>query len=159
MPKQKSNLSILALDPGTFTGFAIRFPHGDIHSGVAIFAKVRDPGERWRRFRQFLYDYPAIDLLIYEEPFIHPKHRSGWGLLYGFKTIIELFCTERTVQLYSIAPSILKAWATGDGHAKKNKMQLYARHMGWKFKDDNECDARWLLHYAERVVLGKDNAT
>jgi hypothetical protein len=150
---------ILSLDLATECGWAFRSADGAIASGVTPFLGTLRPGDRWIRFSVWLdaWGDAKPDLLIYEAPFIHPKHRNGWGLAYGFTTLVQLFAAKNEIKLLSISPRELKKFATGSGGADKALMLRFARiELGYKGANDNECDALHLLHYAARTKRGKD---
>ena len=143
---------ILALDLAAKSGFAIQRADGEVVTGVHICLKTSVAGNRWIRFNEWLVgmiDFEDPQLIIFEEPFIHMKHRSGIGLSYGFKTLVELQAAGQKIRCCSIAPTVLKQFATGHGNATKQQMMLYARSMGWTVTNDNEADARFLLFYAQ----------
>ena len=144
---------ILALDLAAETGFAIQRADGEVVTGVVCFLSTLNPGSRWIRFREWLkgmIDFEDPQRIIFEEPFIHMKHRSGIGLSYGFKTILEMLAAQHEIPCHGIAPTVLKKWATGHGNATKDQMAVYARSMGWQVENHNICDAMWLLEYARK---------
>lgn len=153
---------ILALDLATETGFAVQRAGGGVVTGVFVCLKSINPGARWVRFHDWLselVDFEEPQMMIFEEPFIHMKHRTGLGISYGFKTLVEMAAAERGIRCYSIAPTKLKAWATGHGNASKDQMLTFARSMGWNLSNDNEIDARFLLHYAQTKSTRAESAT
>jgi crossover junction endodeoxyribonuclease RuvC len=151
---------ILSLDLGSHCGWAFQSTDGAIQSGVTPFLGTLNPGHRWIRFEVWLGAWWERDpeLIIYELPFVHMKHRQGLGISYGFATLLELFAAKKEIRLVGIAPTVLKMWATGHGNATKDQMLIFARSMKWDITDDNEIDARWLLEYA-RKRMGKKEAT
>lgn len=150
-----ANSSILALDMASHTGWAFRCADGSIQSGTALFLGTLNRGGRWLRFEDWLKTLPA-KLIVYEEPFVHFKHRQGLGLGYGFEAILRLHCARNEIRCVGVSNSALKKWATGDGAASKDKMLRFAQSMGWSISDYDECDARWLLEYAiKRIVKSK----
>jgi hypothetical protein len=146
---------ILSLDLASKTGWAFQSADGSIATGVTPFLGTLNPGSRWIRFEAWLGAWweSKPELIIFEEPFIHMKHRSGLGVSYGFKTLLELFAAKNEIRCVGVAPSVLKKWATGRGNADKALMLRFARSEGWTIEDDNEVDARWLLEYARKRVL------
>lgn len=149
---------ILALDMASHTGWAFQDRAGRIETGVALFLGTLNPGDRWKRFHDWLGWY-AVDLVVYEEPFVHASHKQGYGLGYGFEAILQLFCAQQKIRCVGVNAAHLKKWATGRGNADKFAMLKFARSMGWEMSDDNEVDARWLLEYArERIVKSKGAA-
>ena len=148
---------LLALDLAAKTGFAIQRADGEVVTGTELFLKTLKPGARWVRFQMWLSklcEFEDPEIIVFEEPFIHMQHRTGLGISYGFKALLEMVAAQRNVRCYGIAPTVLKQFATGHGNASKDQMLTFARSRGWKMQDNNEVDARWLLEYA-RVRLAK----
>lgn len=142
---------ILALDLATESGWAVQRGDGVVVTGIAVFVSRLNPGWRWSRFYGWLNDlieFEKPELVVYESPFVHMKHRSGLGLSYGFVALTELLASKHEVKCYGVAPRALKKWATGHGNADKLTMLRFARSMGWNLSNDNEIDARFLLHFA-----------
>jgi crossover junction endodeoxyribonuclease RuvC len=150
---------VLTLDMGSNCGWALRDRTGVITTGVTKFLKSITPGSRWLRFHAWLNSWDDLQLIVYEEPFIHFKHRSGLGVSYGFKTILELYVAQKEIRCVGIAPRLLKQFATGHGNASKDQMWKFANSMNWGITDDNEIDARFLMLYAtERLLKLKEVA-
>ena len=146
---------ILALDMASHCGWAFQSATGEISSGVSVFLETLHPGARWDRFTEWLGTNLA-DLVVYEEPIVHFKHRNGLGLGYGFEAVLQLHCHRNGIRAHGVNVSRLKKWATGHGNADKALMLRFAASMGWTMTDDNEVDARWLLEYArERIVKNR----
>lgn len=144
------NRPTLALDLGSQCGWAFQCMEGSIATGVTPFLGTLNPGQRWVRFALWLeaWGESKPELIVYEEPFIHFKHRSGLGVSYGFATLVQLFAAKRDIRCVCVSARHLKKWATGNGNADKQLMLRFARSMLWEINDDNECDARWLLEYS-----------
>lgn len=155
------NLNVLALDPATKTGWALRVG-GRHYSGVQSFALKRgeSPGMRYLRARAWLRDMQKqagkIDFIVYEQPHLRGGHSSE--VLMGFVTEIQTFAAEVGAQHSTVHTGTLKKFATGSGNASKKEMVRAAerRYPGCFTgdpKDDNEADARHLLMYAENEIL------
>lgn len=137
------------------TGWAIREHDGSVTTGVTLFLETKRAGDRWLRLISFLRRSKP-DRVIYELPIIHFKNRNGLGLGHAFEAIVQFYCAREKIPCSGVPISTLKKWATGDGRADKFKMHLFAQSMKWDITDDNEVDARWLLHYAiERIEKGE----
>lgn len=150
---------ILGLDLGSNCGWALQDRTGAVATGVTKFLGTIEPGQRWIRFEAWLGAWGEPDLIAYEEPFIHFKHRSGLGISYGFKTVLELYAAKHEIRCVGVPTRVLKKWATGHGNADKALMLRFAQSAGWEIIDDNEIDARWLLEYArKRLIRFKENA-
>ncbi len=141
---------ILSLDMSGQTGWAFQSADGLIASGVTPFLATLNPGSRWLRFDAWLGGWQEVkpELIVYEEPITHFKHKNGLGLGYGFEAILRLHCTRQEVRCEGVNISALKKWATGDGGADKWKMVRFARQFNPDVSDDNEADALLLLQYA-----------
>jgi Holliday junction resolvasome RuvABC endonuclease subunit len=142
-------VSVLALDTGSYTGYAICNDR-KIISGIQNFSKKagQENGAAFIFFRSWLVSTIKVykpKVIIYEQ-----GHHRGAGtvLLLGFITIIQEVATEYDIKLIRIHSATLKKYATGNGRSTKDEMMAAARKKKWKFEDDNESDALWLLdHY------------
>jgi Holliday junction resolvasome RuvABC endonuclease subunit len=148
--------SILALDLGTRSGWAIRDRQGVICSGSQSFKPQRfeGGGMRFLRFQRWLKELVApnggdklIDLIVFEEVRRHlgvdAAHAYG-----GF--MAQLCCTCETMKIpYEGVPvATIKRHATGKGNASKELMIGAIKALGYNPVDDNEADALALLHWA-----------
>jgi crossover junction endodeoxyribonuclease RuvC len=146
---------ILALDMSSQCGWAFQSEDGSIASGVTPFLGTLNPGHRWLRFDQWLNlpSFEQLNLIVYEEPIVHFKHRNGLGFGYGFEAILRLHCARKEIRCEGVNISTLKKWSTGDGRADKFKMVRFARQIKPDVSDDNEADAILLLEYARKRIL------
>lgn len=142
-------MSILALDLGTHTGFALLHPTGVCISDTWDFQPKRheDAGMRFRRFREQLdalkRDY-SVDTIYFEEVRRHAGTTAA-HIYGGFMAVLKLWCVENTVAYQSVpVGEIKKAW-TGKGNASKDEMIAEARRRGYDPCDDNEADAIAIL--------------
>ena len=145
---------ILAIDPGTRCGWALRLHTGTIMSGVWDLKQSRHEGAgmRWIYLRKFLrhtLDGQNCDMIAYEEVRRHlgtdAAHIYG-----GIVAILQEHCEQAKIPYTAIPVATIKKHATGKGNADKGAMVLAAqlRWPGWVPEDDNEADARWILDKA-----------
>ena len=145
--------TILALDLGTTTGWALRGSDGHITSGSESFRPQRfeGGGMRFLRFKRWLTELKAvadgIDALHFEEVRRHVStdaaHAYG-----GFLATLTAWCEHHQIPYQGVPVGTIKKHATGKGNASKDEMVASARARGHAPTDDNEADALALLHWA-----------
>lgn len=145
--------TILALDLGTITGWALRDRTGRITSGSQSFKPQRfeGGGMRFLRFKTWLAELKAhadgIDALVFEEVRRHVStdaaHAYG-----GFLATLAAWCEHHGVPYQGVPVGTIKKHATGKGNAGKDDMIASVRQRGHAPADDNEADALALLHWA-----------
>lgn len=145
--------SILALDLGTMTGWALRGFDSLITSGTVSFKPGRydGGGMRYLRFTNWLTEIDRlsgpIEAIYFEEVRRHlgtdAAHVYG-GLMASFTSWAEL----RGVPYQGVPIGTIKRHATGKGNAPKEAMITAARSRGYSPADDNEADALAILHWA-----------
>ena len=143
--------TILALDLGTTTGWALRGSDGHITSGSEIFRPQRfeGGGMRFLRFKRWLTELKAvadgIDALHFEEVRRHAStdaaHAYG-----GFLATLTAWCEHHQIPYQGVPVGTIKKHATGKGNADKTAMVAAVRALGHQPTDDNEADALALLH-------------
>jgi len=145
-------ISILALDLGTTTGWALRAPDGSTTSGSECFRPQRfeGGGMRFLRFKRWLaelHGHAAIGALYFEEVRRHVStdaaHAYG-----GFLATLTAWCEHHDIPYSGVPVGTIKKHATGKGNASKDEMVASARARGHAPADDNEADALALLHWA-----------
>lgn len=145
--------AVLALDLGTITGWAIRFPDGAITSGTMRFTPSRfeGGGMRYLRFRHWLGDVSRlagkVERIVFEEVRAHAgtdaAHAYG-----GFLAHLAAWCEEQSLAYEGVPVATIKRFATGKGNADKAAMITAMRARGFVPSDDNEADAIALLLWA-----------
>ncbi|MDC7707231.1 crossover junction endodeoxyribonuclease RuvC [Vogesella indigofera] len=145
--------TILALDLGTTTGWALRASDGSITSGSECFRPQRfeGGGMRYLRFKRWLTELKAvaggIDSLHFEEVRRHVStdaaHAYG-----GFLATLTAWCEHHQIPYQGVPVGTIKKYATGKGNAGKDEMIASVRKRGHAPSDDNEADALALLHWA-----------
>ena len=145
--------TILALDLGTTTGWALRGSDGHITSGSESFRPQRfeGGGMRFLRFKRWLTEIKqtcdGIDCLYFEEVRRHVStvaaHAYG-----GFLATITARCEHHQIPYQGVPVGTIKKHATGKGNASTDEMVASIRARGHQPVDDNEADALALLHWA-----------
>jgi Holliday junction resolvasome RuvABC endonuclease subunit len=142
---------ILALDLGTFTGWALHLEHGHIISGTQPFKPGRydGGGMRYLRFSAWLneiYNTYPISRVAFEEVRRHAStdaaHVHG-----GLLATLTAWCERKQIPYEGIPVGTIKKHATGKGNANKPAMMQAMRDKGHQPCDDNEADALALLYY------------
>ena len=145
--------TILALDLGTTTGWALRGSDGTITSGSTSFRPQRfeGGGMRFLRFKRWLADLKdmtgGIDALHFEEVRRHVStdaaHAYG-----GFLATLTAWCEHYQIPYQGVPVGTIKKHATGKGNASKEQVIAAMTARGHAPRDDNEADALALLHWA-----------
>ena len=145
--------TLLALDLGTTTGWALRGSDGHISSGSESFRPQRfeGGGMRYLRFKRWLTDIKqcnaSIDQVVFEEVRRHAgvdaAHAYG-----GFMGQLTAWCEHHQIPYHGIPVGTIKKHATGKGNASKDEMVAAVRARGHSPADDNEADAIALLYLA-----------
>jgi hypothetical protein len=145
--------TILALDLGTTTGWALRGNVGQIVSGTVSFRPSRydGGGMRYVRFRAWLDqladDAGAIAAIHYEEVRSHAGTDAA-HIYGGLLATLTAWAEQRSVPHQGAPVGTVKKHATGKGNAGKPAMIAAARARGFDPTDDNEADALAILHWA-----------
>ena len=147
------NSTILALDLGTTTGWALRGSDGAITSGSAGFRPQRfeGGGMRFLRFKRWLAELKdmtgGIHALYFEEVRRHVStdaaHAYG-----GFLATLTAWCEHHQIPYQGVPVGTIKKHATGKGNASKDDVLSAMRALGHAPADDNEADALALLRWA-----------
>jgi Holliday junction resolvasome RuvABC endonuclease subunit len=145
--------SILALDLGTTTGWAIRNSRSRILHGTAEFrpSRYEGGGMRYLRFGKWLDQTleitGGIDAVYFEEVRRHigtdAAHVYG-----GLLATLTGWCERSGLPYQGVAVGTIKRFATGKGNADKQAMIASARERGFEPSDDNEADAIAILLWA-----------
>lgn len=141
--------TILALDLGTSTGWAIKCSSG-IKSGSISFKSKNHEGAgiRYLKFKKWLTEMKqsGIDEVYFEQVRRHVSTDSA-HVFGGFMAVLMSWCEHHEIP-YSGVPvgTIKKSW-TGKGNAGKDEMIEAAKRRGFNPVNDNEADALALLDY------------
>ncbi len=140
---------MLAIDLGTKTGWAL-----DTISSTENFRNRSGDsrGMIFVRFDVWINEIIKIhepDIVVYERP--HLRGRAASEVLNGMLAFLVRACEKAKIEYADCPSTTLKKHATGKGNAGKPvMMEAYRKKWGKKPIDDNECDARWLLDWAEK---------
>ena len=146
-------MTILALDLGTTTGWALSGRDGHIISGSEFFRPQRfeGGGMRFLRFRRWLSELHGgagdIHAVYFEEVRRHAgvdaAHAYG-----GFLATLSAWCEHHSIPYQGVPVGTIKKHATGKGNAGKEAVIAAMVALGHAVADDNEADALALLHWA-----------
>ena len=145
--------TILALDLGTQTGWALNQLDGTITSGTEIFIPHRfeGGGMRFLRFKRWLGEVLAASVHINAVYFEEVRRHAGVDAAHaygGFMGHLTAWCEHHNIPYQGVPVGTIKKHATGKGNASKGEMIVAARARGHSPADDNEADALALLHWA-----------
>ena len=142
--------TLLALDLGTTTGWAIRGFDGLITSGTVSFKPSRydGGGMRYLRFTNWLTEIDRlsgpIEAIFYEEVRRHAGTDAA-HVFGGLLAVLTSWAELRGVPYQGVPVGTIKKYATGHGGAPKQAMIDAARARGFSPTDDNEADAIAIL--------------
>ena len=140
--------SILALDLGTSTGWAMKCESG-IRSGSVNFATKRNEGGgmRYLRFKRWL---DSINTGITEIHFEEVRRHAGTQAAHvygGLMGTLTAWCEENKIPYASVPVGTIKKSWTGKGNAGKDEMIEAAKRRGFNPVTDDEADAIALLNF------------
>jgi hypothetical protein len=145
--------SILALDLGSTTGWALRNGRCRILHSTAEFRPTRfeGGGMRYLRFERWLDDTlkiaGGIDAVYFEEVRRHlgtdASHIYG-----GFLATLTAWCEQQGIPYSGVPVGTWKRHACGKGNADKQAVIAAIRERGFEPADDNEADAIAILLWA-----------
>jgi len=156
-PKMPSHLApnhtVLALDLGTTTGWALRAFDDLITSGTASFKPSRydGGGMRYLRFTNWLTEIDRlsgpIEAIYFEEVRRHVATDAA-HVFGGLLAVLTSWAELRGVPYQGVPVGTLKKFLTGQGNANKQAMVDAVRMRGFSPADDNEADAIAILLWA-----------
>ena len=145
--------TILALDLGTTSGWALRDRTGRITSGSQSFKPQRfeGGGMRYLRFGRWISEIQTsvseLQFLYFEEVRRHAStdaaHAYG-----GFLATLTAWCEHHGIPYQGVPVGTIKKHATGKGNARKDAVMAAVRARGHAPADDDEADALALLLWA-----------
>ena len=147
------NTTILALDLGTHTGWALHQLDDTITSGTENFKPHRfeGGGMRFLRFKQWLNELLAASVHINAVYFEEVRHHAGVDAAHvygGLLATLTAWCEHHNIAYQGVPVGTIKKHATGQGNASKDEVIAAMRTLGHPVTDDNEADALALLHWA-----------
>ncbi|MCG6560599.1 hypothetical protein MB818_20515 [Ruegeria sp. 1NDH52C] len=145
--------TILALDLGTTTGWALRGYDGLITTGTASFKPGRyyGGGMRYLRFTNWLTELDRLSGPIAAIWFEEVRRHAGTDASHiygGLMASLTSWGELRGIPYEGVPVGTIKRHATGHGNANKQAMIAAARARGYSPADDNEADAIAILHWA-----------
>jgi len=145
--------TILALDLGTTTGWAIRGYDGLITSGTASFKPGRydGGGMRYLRFTNWLTELDRLSGPIATIWFEEVRRHAGTDAAHiygGLMASLTSWGELRGVPYQGVPVGTIKKFLTGKGNANKDAMIAAAQARGFSPADDNEADAIAILLWA-----------
>ncbi|WP_212743416.1 hypothetical protein [Pelagicola litoralis] len=152
MPAEPTR-TILALDLGTTTGWAIRGFDGPITSGTVSFKPGRydGGGMRYLRFTNWLTEIDRLSGPIEAIYFEEVRRHAGTDAAHVFGGLLAVLTSWgelRGVPYQGVPVGTIKKFLTGLGNANKQAMIDAARKRGFSPTDDNEADAIAILLWA-----------
>jgi hypothetical protein len=145
--------SILALDLGSTTGWALRNDRCRILHGTAAFRPTRfeGGGMRYLRFERWLDETRkiagGIDAVYFEEVRRHAGTDAA-HVFGGFLATLSAWCEAQSTPYQGVPVGTIKRFATSKGNADKQAMIAAIRERGFEPADDNEADAIAILLWA-----------
>ena len=163
MASSASDMTFLALDPATVTGWCIGSPISTPRLGTLDLTKAREirRGYAFEMFRRWLlrtFKEREITHVIFESPVLMKfsninMTRIAQGLDAHIEAAVEVWNSDnyRSIPLTEATPGQIKKALTGKGNAKKAAMIAAAMARGMSPENDNEADAfgAWLCLLAE----------
>jgi hypothetical protein len=152
-PPPMPTSTLLALDLGTTTGWALRARDGLITSGTVSFKPGRydGGGMRYLRFTNWLSEIDRLSGPIEAIWFEEVRRHAGTDASHvygGLMATLTAWGELRGVPYQGVPVGTIKRHATGKGNANKQAMIDAARARGFSPADDNEADAIAILHWA-----------
>lgn len=141
-------MTVLSLDLGTTTGWAVR-KNGQVQSGTATFkpGRYEGGGMRYLKFSKWLEDLlslSGVEAVYFEEVRGH-KGVDAAHVYGGLMATLTAFCESRAVPYQGVPVGTIKKYACGKGNANKLAMVEAVKARGFTPADDNEADAIALL--------------
>lgn len=149
--------AILAVDPGTYCGFAIRDKMGQIVSGTWHLkgGRFEGGGMRFLRLKKEITNAHVLSQFseVYFEEVRGHKGTDAAHIYGGVVAVLTSFCEDLNIPYQGIPVGTIKKHATGKGNSNKELMFSAAckKWPGIDIKDDNQADALWLLDLVTNV--------
>ena len=152
-PAFRADRTLLALDLGTTTGWALHGSDGLITSGTASFRNGRfdGGGMRYLRFTNWLGEFERLSGPISAIWFEEVRRHAGTDAAHvygGLMATLTAWAELRSVPYEGVPVGTIKRFATGKGNANKGAMIAAAQARGFSPADDNEADAIAILSWA-----------
>lgn len=146
-------MTVLALDLGTTTGWALRGTDGLITSGAVSLRPSRfdGGGMRYLRFTNWLTKIEKLSTPIRAIWFEEVRRHAATDAAHvygGLMATLTAWAELRGIPYQGVPVGTIKRHATGKGNANKDAMIAAVRKRGFNPADDNEADAIALLFWA-----------
>ena len=146
-------LTVLAIDLGTTTGWAMRPRDQQIAHGFVTLKPQRfeGGGMRYLRFKRWLTEVKALATDIHAVYFEEVRRHVGVDAAHvygGLMATLTTWCEHHGIPYQGVPVGTIKKHATGKGNAGKEEVLAAMRAKGHPVADDNEADALALLHWA-----------
>jgi Holliday junction resolvasome RuvABC endonuclease subunit len=148
-----SRTTVLALDLGTTTGWALRPRDGNTAHGFVSFKTQRfeGGGMRYLRFKRWLTEMKSLAGDIHAVYFEEVRRHVGVDAAHvygGLMATLTTWCEHHNIPYQGVPVGTIKKHATGKGNAGKGEVIAAMRALGHPVTDDNEADALAILHWA-----------
>jgi Holliday junction resolvasome RuvABC endonuclease subunit len=146
-------LTLLAIDLGTTTGWALRPRDQQIAHGFVTLKPQRfeGGGMRYLRFKRWLTELKGLATDIHAVYFEEVRRHVGVDAAHvygGLMATLTTWCEHHGIPYQGVPVGTIKKHATGKGNAGKEEVLAAMRAKGHPVADDNEADALALLHWA-----------
>jgi hypothetical protein len=148
-----ASMTLLALDLGTSTGWAVSLPGGRIESGSVSLKSSRydGGGMRYLRFRSWLDGIAAhagpLGTVHFEEVRRHVGTDAA-HIYGGLLATLSAWCEQRGIAYQGVPVGTIKRFIAGKGNADKEAVIAAVRARGFAPDGDNEADAIAILLWA-----------
>jgi len=154
--------TVLAIDPGSVTGFAVFDMSGRVDNGVRKFPKVpswTDKGEVWYEVTveaaSLINEYDPTHIAI-EKVAFHGKGVWASQWYGGYVSQWTRLAYTFSIPVIGCSVGTIKKHATGSGRADKREMiESVNDEFDLMIEDHNEADAIWLGDLARKIILGE----
>lgn len=151
-------MSLLALDLGTTTGWALSPDAGSVITGTwnNKGGRFEGGGMRYVRFRGHLDEFhkaAPIGMVVFEEVRRH-RGTDAAHVYGGMLATLTAWCEANNSPYEGVPVQTIKRFATGKGNAGKDEVIAAMIALGYAPRDDNEADATALLLF-KRQELGE----
>lgn len=153
--------TVIGLDLGTKTGWAVRIGPNVIASGTFDFTPNRhsSPAMRYVHFRKQLLDLldgRKEDAVVFYEEVRRHAGTDAAHVYGGLLAILQLQLERLSIPYQGVPVGTIKKTATGKGNASKDAM-IQAARKKWpdvQVFDDNQADALWIAECGVQMVGG-----
>jgi Holliday junction resolvasome RuvABC endonuclease subunit len=149
----RNETTVLAIDLGTTTGWALRARDSQVAHGFVSFKTQRfeGGGMRYLRFKRWLSEVGTLSGEINAVHFEEVRRHAGVDAAHvygGLMATLTTWCEHHNIPYQGVPVGTIKKHATGKGNASKDEVIAAMRAMGHAVTDDNEADALAILHWA-----------